>query len=89
MSSLSVDVADGDSDVLPEYNSKIGRIDRHGTSCAGVIAMAKDNDYCGVGVAYDVRLVGKYKCDLILLGVSHLNKVLYTYINVQGNRQRF
>ena len=33
--------------------------DSHGTSCAGEIGMAKDNDYCGVGVAYNCNLGGK------------------------------
>ena len=56
-------MADGDSNVMPEYNQQTGSIDRHGTSCAGVIAMARDNDYCGVGVAYDARLVGKLISD--------------------------
>ena len=27
--------------------------DSHGTSCAGEIAMVKDNNKCGVGVAYE------------------------------------
>ena len=52
-------MVDGDKNVMPEYNQQMGSIDRHGTSCAGVIAMARDNDYCGVGVAYNARLVGK------------------------------
>ena len=51
-------MAGGDSDVMPEVNQQTGIIDRHGTSCAGLITMARDNDYCGVGVAYDSRLVG-------------------------------
>ena len=55
-------MAGRDSDVMPEYSVQTGSIDRHGTSCAGVIAMAKDNNYCGVGVAYDARLVGKLSC---------------------------
>ena len=33
--------------------------DSHGTSCAGEIGMARDNSYCGVGVAYDCRLGGE------------------------------
>ena len=57
---MSVDVASGDMDVLPEFNPRTSEIDHHGTSCAGVVAMAKDNGYCGVGVAYDINLVGMY-----------------------------
>ena len=30
--------------------------DEHGTSCAGEIAMVKDNGRCGVGVAYESSL---------------------------------
>ena len=55
--------------MLPEFNTKSGVIDRHGTSCAGVIAMEKDNDYCGVGVAYDVRLVGMHMLIHILISL--------------------
>lgn len=62
MSSLSVDIAGRDGNVLPEFNPRSGAIDLHGTSCAGVIAMEKDNNYCGVGVAYDIRLVGMRIC---------------------------
>ena len=70
-------MVDGDSNVVPEYSHRTGSVDRHGTSCAGVIAMARDNDYCGVGVAYNARLVGKlslsflfYSLDLSLLSPS-------------------
>lgn len=34
--------------------------DSHGTSCAGEIGMARDNGYCGVGVAYNCKLGGAY-----------------------------
>ena len=33
--------------------------DSHGTACAGIIAMEKDNNVCGVGVAYRSSIVGK------------------------------
>lgn len=32
--------------------------DYHGTRCAGEIAAAKDNDYCGLGVAYNAKVSG-------------------------------
>lgn len=35
-----------------------GQLHRHGTSCAGVLVMAKDNDICGVGVAYNSKVAG-------------------------------
>lgn len=30
----------------------------HGTRCAGEVAAARDNDICGVGVAYDSKVAG-------------------------------
>lgn len=30
----------------------------HGTSCAGIIAMRRDNNICGVGVAYESNIGG-------------------------------
>ncbi|XP_011407646.1 PREDICTED: furin-like [Amphimedon queenslandica] len=32
--------------------------DSHGTACAGEIVMARDNNVCGVGVAYDASMAG-------------------------------
>jgi len=32
--------------------------DSHGTSCAGEVGMRRDNNYCGVGVAYNCNLGG-------------------------------
>lgn len=32
----------------------------HGTRCAGEVAAARDNGICGVGVAYDSKIAGKY-----------------------------
>lgn len=31
----------------------------HGTSVAGIIGATKGNNYCAVGVAYNVTLIGK------------------------------
>lgn len=47
---------DNDPDVTPGFSQ--GVRDAHGTSCAGEIAMAKDNGVCGVGVAYGARIAG-------------------------------
>ena len=33
----------------------------HGTRCGGVIAAVKDGQTCGVGVAYNANLGGKYE----------------------------
>ena len=32
---------------------------QHGTSVAGVIAMVKDNNKCGVGIAYNCTITGE------------------------------
>ena len=38
-----------------------GERDSHGTACAGIIAMEKNN-VCGVGVAYNSRITGITYC---------------------------
>ena len=38
----------------------------HGTACAGIVAMAKDNSQCGVGVAYDCNIGGLLSIDCLL-----------------------
>ena len=50
----SLNTVDGSSDPSPSsyYNN-------HGTSCAGIIAMEKSNDHCGVGVAHHANLGGQ------------------------------
>ena len=32
---------------------------QHGTSVAGIIAMVKDNNKCGVGIAYNCKITGE------------------------------
>ena len=55
----SWDFVNNDPDPTPtNYNGE--EPDTHGTSCAGEIAMAKDNNKCGVGVAYDSSIGCKY-----------------------------
>lgn len=58
IAAYSADVADMDADVYPSINTATSRLHHHGTSCAGVLAMAKDNDICGVGVAYHSKVAG-------------------------------
>lgn len=42
----------------PSPQSSFFYSDAHGTKCAGVIAMSKDNGICGVGVAYEAKVAG-------------------------------
>ena len=50
---------DGADNAIPGVDDE-GERDSHGTSCAGIIAMEKSNDVCGVGVAYLSRIIGEY-----------------------------
>jgi len=43
---------DGDPDPNPR------KYYRHGTRCAGIVSAAKDNNTCGVGIAYSSNLAG-------------------------------
>ena len=58
----STDVIDKDSDPYPRiYEDDEGNIrNNHGTACAGIIAAEAGNGICGVGVAYDVKLGGRF-----------------------------
>ena len=48
--------------------------DNHGTSCAGIVAMAKSNGVCGVGIAYKADIAGnKTSRDVCI------QKLLYIY----------
>ena len=48
----SYDALDGDQDPMA------GHYDVHGTKCAGIVSAAKNNDTCGVGIAYNSNLAG-------------------------------
>ena len=50
--SASYDFVDGDPDPFG------GNYDWHGTKCAGIVSAAKDNNKCGVGIAYSSNLAG-------------------------------
>ena len=49
----SYDFIDYDNNADPASDE-----DDHGTSCAGIVAMVRSNDICGVGVAYDSNVAG-------------------------------
>ena len=56
--SASYDFVDGDHDPIAVFDDYEDRYDTHGTSCAGIVSAAKDNDKCGVGIAYNSNLAG-------------------------------
>lgn len=50
---------DKDAMFLFMLNTVCLLLSRHGTRCAGEIAMQADNNKCGVGVAYNSKVGGK------------------------------
>ncbi|MCP9264180.1 Neuroendocrine convertase 1 [Dirofilaria immitis] len=48
----SYDLNDNDPDPMPKFN----KMNRHGTRCAGEIAMTPNNSFCGVGIAYNAKI---------------------------------
>ncbi|GFO13567.1 neuroendocrine convertase 1 [Plakobranchus ocellatus] len=52
----SYDINDKDPDPQPRYD--ITDENKHGTRCAGEIAMVANNGVCGVGVAFDSKIGG-------------------------------
>lgn len=65
----SYDFSSNDQFPYPRYTDDW--FNSHGTRCAGEVAAARDNDICGVGVAYDSKIAGirmldqPYMTDLI------------------------
>ena len=53
----SYDFIHNDADPTPDRSND--EENAHGTSCAGEVAMAKDNGNCGVGVAYNSNVGGE------------------------------
>ena len=52
--SASLNAVEGGSDPSPSYS-----YDSHGTKCAGIVGMEKNNDHCGVGVAHHANVGGQ------------------------------
>lgn len=48
----------------------------HGTRCAGEVAAARDNNVCGVGVAYDSKIAGMYLFLLMLIFIVLLSFIV-------------
>lgn len=54
----SYDINGNDSDPMPQDNGD----NKHGTRCAGEVAAVAFNSFCGVGVAYNASIGGKFIC---------------------------
>ncbi|XP_064647611.1 neuroendocrine convertase 1-like isoform X2 [Lineus longissimus] len=77
----STDLNGKDNDPFPRYDRT--NENKHGTRCAGEIAMVKDNGVCGVGVAYNAKLGGvrmldgtvtdKLEAAAISFNISHVD----------------
>ncbi|CAF1234863.1 unnamed protein product [Adineta steineri] len=52
----SYDLNDNDEDPSPRYD--LTNENKHGTRCAGEIAMIANNSICGVGIAYNAKIGG-------------------------------
>jgi len=50
----SYDLNDNDKDPSPRYDPT--NENKHGTRCAGEIAMVENNGFCGVGIAYNSKI---------------------------------
>jgi proprotein convertase subtilisin/kexin type 5 len=50
----STDINDNDDDPMPQDNGD----NKHGTRCAGEVAGAAYNGYCGIGIAYNASIGG-------------------------------
>jgi proprotein convertase subtilisin/kexin type 1 len=52
----SYDLNDNDNDPSPRYDPT--NENKHGTRCAGEIAMVSNNGFCGVGIAFNAKIGG-------------------------------
>ena len=66
-----------DLDPTPDFND--GVLDSHGTQCSGIVGMA-NNSVCGVGVAYQANIGGRFKNFIHL--VVDFNKSLCLRVEV-------
>ena len=56
LNDLDFDAVGNNSSAFPGLVD--GKRENHGTNCAGIIAMEKSNNKCGVGVAYHSSITG-------------------------------
>ena len=57
---------------------------RHGTRCAGEVAMQADNGVCGVGIAYNASIGGK-----LLQFVEGIHLAINSLIFIQQIQQKY
>uniref|UniRef100_A0A7N6FLQ4 Neuroendocrine convertase 1 n=1 Tax=Anabas testudineus TaxID=64144 RepID=A0A7N6FLQ4_ANATE len=71
----SYDFNDNDPDPFPRYDST--NENKHGTRCAGEIAMQADNNKCGVGVAYNSKVGGIRMLDGIVTDAIEASSIAF------------
>lgn len=62
------------TDAYPVVDNETGYLPSHGTKCAGIIAMEKNNDKCGVGVAFNAHITGMKIGNLVADTHDYANK---------------
>lgn len=80
----SYDFSSNDPYPYPRYTDDW--FNSHGTRCAGEVASKRDNNVCGVGVAYNSRVAGirmldqPFMTDLIEANsMSHQSQLIHIY----------
>lgn len=71
----SYDFNDNDQDPFPRYDAT--NENKHGTRCAGEIAMQADNKKCGVGVAYNAKVGGIRMLDGIVTDAIEASSIVF------------
>ncbi|KAI8501658.1 Neuroendocrine convertase 1 [Branchiostoma belcheri] len=69
----SYDFNDNDADPQPRYEET--NENKHGTRCAGEIAMAANNSQCGVGIAFNARIGGVRMLDGVVTDAVEANSI--------------
>lgn len=73
----STDINGNDDDPMPQDNGD----NKHGTRCAGEVAAVADNNFCGIGVAYNASIGGKTNCDATVKTGWEKHKYEFTNIS--------
>ncbi|KAM4706408.1 neuroendocrine convertase 1 [Discoglossus pictus] len=69
----SYDFNENDNDPFPRYD--ITNENKHGTRCAGEVAMIANNNKCGVGVAYNAKVGGIRMLDGVVTDVIEASSI--------------
>ncbi|XP_067933501.1 neuroendocrine convertase 1-like [Watersipora subatra] len=76
----SYDLNDDDDDPFPRYD--FTNENKHGTRCAGVIAMVANNNWCGVGIAPHAKVGGVRMLDGPISDVIESKAVSFNVKNI-------